>query len=68
MQNGYSLHFEDDQCTIYDIKNNNHVVAEVKMGNGRIFPIYWQYSKLLWLKMMKLPYGIKGLDIITLMH
>ncbi|TXG53497.1 hypothetical protein EZV62_022666 [Acer yangbiense] len=33
IQNGYSLHFEGDSCTIYDSNNKSTVIARVKMEN-----------------------------------
>ncbi|PKU75918.1 Retrovirus-related Pol polyprotein from transposon TNT 1-94 [Dendrobium catenatum] len=50
MQNGYSLHFEDDVCLILDLKKDNQVVAKVRMKDGRNFPITWQYPRALFTK------------------
>lgn len=44
MQNGHSLHFEGEVCTIRDLKHHKKVEAEVKMGNCINFPIHWQYQ------------------------
>lgn len=38
MQNGYSIYFEGDTCTIFDTKGNN--IAEIKMQQ-KCFPIQW---------------------------
>ncbi|KAG6383152.1 hypothetical protein SASPL_157102 [Salvia splendens] len=43
MDKGYSLIFKDDSCKIYDNKNIDLVVAEVKMQKQRNFPLCWQY-------------------------
>ncbi|TXG50907.1 hypothetical protein EZV62_023431 [Acer yangbiense] len=43
IQNGYSLHFEGDSCTIYDSNNKSTVIARVKMENQN-FPIRWSYA------------------------
>lgn len=45
MENGYSLHFAGDSCTIYDKKNKNLEIAVVYMKKNRNFPIQWRYEK-----------------------
>lgn len=38
IRKGYSLHFEDGECTIYD-KINKQLVAKVKMSGNFVFPL-----------------------------
>lgn len=41
MENGYTIHFEGDTCSIYDPRGNN--IACVKMQK-KCFPIEWNYK------------------------
>ena len=44
MENGYSLHFAGDSCTIYDKRNKSLEITVVKMKKNRNFPIQWRYA------------------------
>ncbi|XP_060959151.1 uncharacterized protein LOC133030429 [Cannabis sativa] len=44
IENGYSLHFEGDSCTIYDKQDKSFQIAKVKMKENRCFPIQWRYA------------------------
>ncbi|KAK4402482.1 Retrovirus-related Pol polyprotein from transposon TNT 1-94 [Sesamum angolense] len=43
MEKGYTLHFGEDSCTIYDNKDKTLKIAEVRMKEHRCFPIHLQY-------------------------
>ena len=49
-ENGYPVLFDDDVCTIYEKKNKNQIVANIKMEKNRSFPISFKYPSKVALK------------------
>ncbi|XP_059627041.1 uncharacterized protein LOC132269821 [Cornus florida] len=39
VEHGYSIHFDEDFCKIYDKGGQNHIVAKIKMSKNRSFPL-----------------------------
>ncbi|KAF8394079.1 hypothetical protein HHK36_020284 [Tetracentron sinense] len=48
---GYSIHFEENSCKIYDKGGSSQIVTKVKMEKNRNFPLIFRYSKNVALKM-----------------
>ena len=51
MEHGYSVHFEDCTCEIYDKDVKHQVVAKITMEGNRNFPLNFQYAWGVALKM-----------------
>lgn len=45
-EHGYCLVFEDNMCRIFEKKNKNQAIAEVKMERNRNFPLIFNYNAL----------------------
>ncbi|XP_062094250.1 uncharacterized protein LOC133800311 [Humulus lupulus] len=44
IEKGYSLHFEEDSCTIYDKQDKSFQIAKIEMKENRCFPLQWRYE------------------------
>ena len=46
LEHNYCLVFEDNMCRIFEKKNKNQAIAEVKMEKNRNFPLIFNYNAL----------------------
>ncbi|KAL6347263.1 hypothetical protein AAG906_013699 [Vitis piasezkii] len=51
VEHGYKLHFEDNECTIYDKEHRRNLVKKIKMEKNRSFPIVFKYAENVALRM-----------------
>ena len=51
VEHGYKLHFENNECTIYDKEQRRNLVKKIKMEKNRSFPIVFKYVENVALRM-----------------
>nr|CAN66871.1 hypothetical protein VITISV_021425 [Vitis vinifera] len=51
VEHGYKLHFEYNECTIYDNEQRRNLVKKIKMEKNRSFPIVFKYAENVALRM-----------------
>ncbi|RVW83943.1 Retrovirus-related Pol polyprotein from transposon RE1 [Vitis vinifera] len=51
VEHGYKLHFEDNECTIYDKERRRNLVKKIKMEKNISFPIVFKYAENVALRM-----------------